>query len=668
MPDPAPGALKAHSRCYRFADLELDSGQRRVFRDGVPIGLSRLSYEFLRVLVEAAPNLVTHRELALQVWGPRRTVTPENLTQRVLMLRQSLGDDALHPRYIETARSQGCRLIPGVEVVEVDVSARAGIGPARQQAGPMTSAGRLATWLNPRLLGAAIAALVLAAVVLGWSRERAVVATATPVPATAALASDARAILPNSIAVLPFDKLNAEPEAALFLADAMHAELINELGTSADLSVIARASVLHYKDSDRTPRDIADELRVALIVAGSVRYSQDRVHVITELLEATSGVQLWSGDFDAGTADLYSVEHDIAIGISQALSVALPNRSPDDGNDISTSLEAYAFFLRAMDVFNADMPGAHFTAQTLLDEAILLDANFAHAYAGKALIETYAIINSGDDFERSPSSIAEREQRVRDLAAKALALNPQTDLAYYALGILDLFSWRWHQAHENFERALTVNPQHPVFLAQMSWLEVCGMGINEGRRYGQRSVALDPQNPFVHQLYSDVLQCSGDPAAALASTERALEVDPTLFINRMYRAFRIASVRGPDVALAELQKLEPMLTRQRLLSLPAVAFAYRELGRPEDAQRLFDRFVELSDGRRTGPANWYLAYLAVDDFDRAYDVLAQAVESPGPGPGFYTLVSFMNSPGGVAPYNEPRFIELRERLLARLQL
>jgi DNA-binding winged helix-turn-helix (wHTH) protein/Tol biopolymer transport system component len=100
---------------YRFSDLTLDVGQRRVWRDEQPIALSNLSFELLRVLVEAAPNVVAHDDLATRAWGPRRVVTPENVAKRVMLLRQSLGDQASESRYIEGVRGRGYRLLPEVQ-------------------------------------------------------------------------------------------------------------------------------------------------------------------------------------------------------------------------------------------------------------------------------------------------------------------------------------------------------------------------------------------------------------------------------------------------------------------------------------------------------------------------------------------------------------------------
>ena len=100
---------------YRFADLQLDTGRRLLTRNGQAVNLTNLCFEVLKVLVEAAPDLVSHDELINRVWGPNRVVTPENLAQRIHILRDSLGDDAANPTYIEGVRGQGFRLIPKVE-------------------------------------------------------------------------------------------------------------------------------------------------------------------------------------------------------------------------------------------------------------------------------------------------------------------------------------------------------------------------------------------------------------------------------------------------------------------------------------------------------------------------------------------------------------------------
>ena len=117
------------ARVYRFADLTLDAGQRRVLRQGQAIELSALNFDLLRQLVESAPNVVSSELLAEKVWG-RHFVSPENVVQRVKLLRQSLADDATQPRYIETVRNKGYRLIPSVRMAASDESP---IAPRRRR-------------------------------------------------------------------------------------------------------------------------------------------------------------------------------------------------------------------------------------------------------------------------------------------------------------------------------------------------------------------------------------------------------------------------------------------------------------------------------------------------------------------------------------------------------
>src|SRR5688572_24535905 len=104
---------------YRFADLTLDVARRRLTRDGQPIELKSLDFDLLRFLVESAPAVVKVDVLAEKVWG-RHFVSPENAAQRVMLLRHSLSDDATRPRYIETVRNKGYRLIPLVDRIPAE--------------------------------------------------------------------------------------------------------------------------------------------------------------------------------------------------------------------------------------------------------------------------------------------------------------------------------------------------------------------------------------------------------------------------------------------------------------------------------------------------------------------------------------------------------------------
>jgi DNA-binding winged helix-turn-helix (wHTH) protein len=186
---------------YEVQDLLIDLAQRRVVRDGVVVDLSALNFDLLRVLVESAPNVVTYDELAEKVWG-RHFVSPENIAQRVKMLRQTLSDDANEPRYVETVRGRGYRLIPSA------LPASDAPPPARG---------------DVRRRPIALATVAVIAVVALSALGGAVWLARSPQPA-----SGARTPLPRSVAVLPLKNLSPDPADAYFAAG-IHEEIIGRL-------------------------------------------------------------------------------------------------------------------------------------------------------------------------------------------------------------------------------------------------------------------------------------------------------------------------------------------------------------------------------------------------------------------------------------------------------
>jgi DNA-binding winged helix-turn-helix (wHTH) protein len=110
---------------YLLDDLCLDTTRRQVFRDGRSIAMPALSFNTLLVLVEASPNAVSVDALIEQAWNGL-VVSNETVTQRIRLLRQTLGDDIQQPRYIETIRNEGYRLIPPAQHETANASQNTG--------------------------------------------------------------------------------------------------------------------------------------------------------------------------------------------------------------------------------------------------------------------------------------------------------------------------------------------------------------------------------------------------------------------------------------------------------------------------------------------------------------------------------------------------------------
>src|ERR1700733_15060231 len=106
MTDPSKTAADQGKITYRVGDLLIDTGRQRVTRSEQTLPVTGLSYDLLLVLVAGAPNLVSNDELLAKVW-PKSVVSPETLSQRIKLLRDSLDDDPRKPTYVEGLRGRG---------------------------------------------------------------------------------------------------------------------------------------------------------------------------------------------------------------------------------------------------------------------------------------------------------------------------------------------------------------------------------------------------------------------------------------------------------------------------------------------------------------------------------------------------------------------------------
>ncbi len=238
---------------YRFADLTLDLGRRRLEREGQPIELGRLTYALLVALVESAPNVLTHDDLVRRVWAGRAT-SHETVTQRIKLLRDALQDEAESPRYIALVRGQGYRLMPPAELL-CDATAApvhaaattATVNSDSRDAGGAAGPGRYPASRASRLR---VAALIAAALVLGlavWISSRFVPSSSVPRSAAAGPPGprdyEIVQLTSTGNAVMPAISPNGGYVAYVQLAPNRWPQslMVRQIGTNIDLQVVAPA-------------------------------------------------------------------------------------------------------------------------------------------------------------------------------------------------------------------------------------------------------------------------------------------------------------------------------------------------------------------------------------------------------------------------------------------
>jgi TolB-like protein len=182
------------------------------------------------------------------------------------------------------------------------------------------------------LIAALIAALIL---FVHRPQKRDAAVTSAPVPE-------------KSVAVLPFANLS-DDKANAYFADGIQDEILTRLSKIADLKVISRTSTQHYKSAPENLPEIANQLRVAHILEGSVQKSSDAVRVNVQLIKAATDAHLWAETFDRKLTDIFSVESDIAKSIADQLRAKLTGQEEKAIADKPTNnSEAYDAYLRGL--------------------------------------------------------------------------------------------------------------------------------------------------------------------------------------------------------------------------------------------------------------------------------------------------------------------------------
>lgn len=301
--------------------------------------------------------------------------------------------------------------------------------------------------------------------------------------------SAAAAAIPpeKSIAVLPFENLSDDKGNAYFVAG-MQDEILTALAKIRDLKVISKTSTAKYQSRPDSLKAIAQELRVAAVLEGSVQKLGDAVHINVQLLDGRDDTHVWAESYDRELKNVFGVEREIAETIAGKLKAQL---SPQDTKELSrvptTNAQAYDRYLKGEYALNEFLAARANTTKPAIDfykEAIALDPHFALAYARLANVEgrSYYMEN------RSPQLLADSQTHL----AKALELDP------------DLI-----EAHLVRARMMGANKQPADALAELEPL-----------------LARAPNDPRISALISNAKGATGDLQGQLTAIQRAIELDP----------------------------------------------------------------------------------------------------------------------------------------------
>ena len=662
MSERLPPHMESPVSIFRFGPYESRPRTRELYKHGSKVKVRPQPLQLLNLLLSRAGDVLTREELRQQLWSSETFVDFEHsLNTSVKEMRAVLNDSANEPQYIQTLPRLGYRFIAPVEIVErendrppsrqqVDTSSfsQAGSAPVVREFGvaefppansPDVPLVRVPSWRWWALPGLAAMLVVIAVGLLQWSRPR------------------TRPELVNGsimLAVLPFENLTGDAGQEYF-SDGLTEEMIAQLGRidPQHMGVIARTSVMHYKNSPEQLDQIGRELGVQYVLEGSVRRDSDKVRITAQLIRTKDQTHVWTHQYDREVNSLLSLQGEIAQEISDAIQVTLGERKPGEVSPppiphAPKSYAAYDLYLQGRYFWNKRTTQGLQQAVECFEQAIAKDPDYARAYAG--LADSLALMSSYD--VASPSVLI---PKARAAALKALELDDKLAEAHASLALIaQNYDWDWQSAEKEYRRA----------------------------------IELDPNYATGHHWYAEHLAFRGRFDEAFAEIERARQLDPLSLIIQVDNGAILFFSRQYDRAIEQFQavlKVEPTFPRARMMDyayaqqgryaealadieiwrrvdntywiLIEEGYVYGRAGQPAEARRALEKLKLMNRGGKIDPFGLVPVYVGLGDKDQAFAWIEKSIANHSPGP-----IALKVDPIYEPLRSDPRFQSVLQRL------
>ena len=629
--------LPSGPRRLRFGAFEADLHTGDLRKGGRPVRLRGRPFDILALLLAQPGELVTRDELRDRLWSADTFVDFDHgLNTAVNRLRETLGDSAESPRFVETVPRRGYRFVAPVTDLDALAPPREAPAPAvALPAGPTSAP--VARAAGPRRWALAGLA-VLVALGAGFTLLR-----RGPKPTAPSG--------PTRLVVLPFRNVGGDPGQEYF-ADGLTDELIADLSQVGALRIISRTSAMAYKTSTRRLPEIAKELNVDAVVEGSVLRSGDRVRITARLVDAPTDHNLWGETYERDIADILSLQREVARAITLGVRVTVtPQEQARLEKPGRVDPRAYEAYLRGRFAWQTMTTDGLRKGIESMKAAIAIDPTYARAYEGLAYC--WWILGSAG-FEVAPPS--ETAPKAKAAALRALELDPTLSSAAVTLGMLEIdHDWDFAKGEARVREAIAHSPSLSEVRTSFS-AYLAGMGrADEAVAEAERGLDLDPLSVVAGQTLGYRLFYGRQYDRALVEFRRALALDPASFVAQIGIAQAHWQKGERRIALAEGERAFRESADNRWV-LAWLGYAWSASGQPAKGREVLAKLAEWGKSGYVSPFYRAMVEVGLGDKGRAMEALEAAFKDRS---GW--LVFLNVEPEFDSLRSDPRFVDLLHR-------
>jgi serine/threonine-protein kinase len=420
----------------------------------------------------------------------------------------------------------------------------------------------------------------------------------------------------HSVAVLPFQNLGGDPKTE-FLSDGVAEQIINNLSQVRRKDLIVRpfTSVARYRGKELDIQKFGRELKVQMIVTGTLRQNGDRLSISVEVVDVEQDSQIWGHRYPDKPRDaILDLQDKIARDVAARLRLELTGEEDKRLTKRYThDSEAYLLYREGVYHWNKFSPEGLKTAKEYFQQALLKDPNYALAETG---LGQYYLLQ-GNLYEGPKQTFPEAKRHLN----KALDNDSSLAETHAQLGAVYLFEWNWTAAKSELERAIDLDPNLPAQSLYGFYLGAMGRPA-EALAFFRRARELDP---FAAPRRAHItlghlwLQEYDD---AIAEAQKALALDANFLLSSRDLAVAYSLKGMHEQAIAELQSADK-ISKNHTRIRGFLGYAYAKAGRTVEARKVLEELNGLS--KQYGYASAIARiHTALGEKDQAFEWLRKA--------------------------------------------
>jgi tetratricopeptide (TPR) repeat protein len=337
------------------------------------------------------------------------------------------------------------------------------------------------------------------------------------------------------------------------------------------------------------------------------------------------GFHLWSEKYDREMNDIFAIQDEIALSITEKLKLVLMKKDQDRiSRSRPLNTEAYELYLKGR--YHLNRRGASIVSSIqYFEKAIQVDPEFALAYAGYAdghlLLGNYGLAH--------PSRVM---PRAKEAAEKAIRLDPSLAEPYCSLGFYyTLYEWNWPEAKKNFTRSLEINPRYTQAHSWYGWnyLTMVEGKFDEGEKHGEMLIRLEPLNSSFYGTLSLTLYSIGKLERALDICRAGLELDANSFLCLISEGNILFDMERYDESVAAFERAMRISNRHHF-PVNGIIWNYARMGNPEKAEELISELKTRSATEYMAKAFLAVSVAYMGRLDEAFALLDTALVDRDP--------------------------------------